>query len=164
MLFDLTTLLSNPHAQSLKQYSITYDSLFAAQESFENWLRVQDKIVEVEKNCRLLDIKKLPDYNFFENAERLYKQITKPMSNKGAETGVRVGKLLVAGIEEKLSEIELNLRKVEDNIKGILRDHRRIFPSFYLFTDAELLRLITEQSHQSIEWAAKALIPSISRL
>lgn len=164
VLFDLTTLLSNPHAQSLKQYSITYDSLFAAQDSFENWLRVQERIVEVEKNCRLLDIKKLPDYNFFENAERLYKQITKPMSNKGAETGVRIGKLLVAGIEEKLSEIELNLRKVEDNIKGILRDHRRIFPSFYLFTDAELLRLITEQSHQSIEWAAKALIPSIARL
>lgn len=120
--------------------------------------------MEVEKNCRLLDIKKLPDYNFFENAERLYKQITKPMSNKGAETGVRIGKLLVAGVEEKLGEIEVNLKKVEDNIKGILRDHRRIFPSFYLFTDAELLRLITEQSHQSIEWAAKALIPSISRL
>ena len=54
--------------------------------------------MEIEKNCRLLDIKKLPDYNFFENAERIYKQITKLMSNKGVETGVRIGKLLVFGV------------------------------------------------------------------
>ena len=68
--------------------------------------------MEIEKSCRLLDIKKLPDYNFFENAERIYKQITKLMSNKGAETGVRIGKLLVFGVEEKLSEIEGSLTKV----------------------------------------------------
>ena len=68
--------------------------------------------MEIEKSCRLLDIKKLPDYNFFENAERIYKQITKLMSNKGAETGVRIGKLLVFGVEEKLSEIEGSLTRV----------------------------------------------------
>jgi hypothetical protein len=61
----LAQLLANPHAQSLKQYSITYDSLFSAQEALEIWLRVQDRLVEVEKQCRLLDIKKLPDYNYF---------------------------------------------------------------------------------------------------
>jgi hypothetical protein len=82
----------------LKQYSITYDIILMASQSFDAWLRVQDKIVEIEKNCRLLDIKKLPDYNFFENAERIYKQITKLMSNKGAETGVRIGKLLIFGV------------------------------------------------------------------
>lgn len=43
------------------------------------------------------------------------------MTNKGAETGVRLGKLIVSGLEEKLTEIEANLVKVEDNIKGILR-------------------------------------------
>lgn len=69
-----------------------------ASQSFDVWLRIQEKIVEIEKSCRLLDIKKLPDYNFFENAERIYKQITKLMSNKGAETGVRIGKLLVFGV------------------------------------------------------------------
>lgn len=127
-------------------------------------MHVQERIVEVEKQCRLLDIKKLPDYNFFENAERLYKQASKAMSNKGAEAGVRLGKLLTLGIEEKMGEIENNLSRVEDNIKGILREHRRIFPSFYLFSDAELLRLITEQSHQSLEWAAQRLNPSIARL
>ena len=69
-----------------------------ASQSFDVWLRIQEKIVEIEKSCSLLDIKKLPDYNFFENAERIYKQITKLMSNKGAETGVRIGKLLVFGV------------------------------------------------------------------
>lgn len=62
---EVARLLANPHAQSLKQYSITYDSVFAAQEALEGWLRVQDRIVEVERQCRLLDIKKLPDYNYF---------------------------------------------------------------------------------------------------
>lgn len=61
-------MLSNPHAQSLKQFTITYDSLFAYQEGLELWLRVQDKLVETEKHCRLLDIKKLADYNYFENS------------------------------------------------------------------------------------------------
>ena len=61
----MARLLANPHAQSLKQYSITYESVFAAQEALEGWLRVQERIVEVEKQCRLLDIKKLPDYNYF---------------------------------------------------------------------------------------------------
>ncbi len=82
----------------MKQYSITYDIILLASQSFDVWLRIQEKIVEIEKSCRLLDIKKLPDYNFFENAERIYKQITKLMSNKGAETGVRIGKLLVFGV------------------------------------------------------------------
>jgi hypothetical protein len=113
VLADLATLLSNPHAQSLKQYSITYDSLFAAQEALDTWLKVQERIVEVEKQCRLLDIKKLPDFNYFENAERLYKQVSKAMSNKGAESGVRVGKLMVTGVEEKLAEIDTNLSRVE---------------------------------------------------
>jgi len=59
-----------------------------------------------------LDIKKLPDYNFFENAERIYKQISKPMQSKGAETGVRLGKLLMIGIEEKFTEINANMERV----------------------------------------------------
>lgn len=112
MLGELAGLLSNPHAQSLKQYSITYDSVVGAQEALEGWLRVQERIVEVERHCRLLDIKKLPDYNYFENAERLYKQASKAMTNKGAESGVRLGKLLTPGIEEKLGEIESNLLRV----------------------------------------------------
>ena len=82
----------------MKQYSITYDIILLASQSFDVWLKIQEKIVDIEKSCRLLDIKKLPDYNFFENAERIYKQITKLMSNKGAETGVRIGKLLVFGV------------------------------------------------------------------
>jgi hypothetical protein len=32
----------------------------------------------------------------------LYKQVSKAMSNKGAESGVKLGKLLTTGVEEKL--------------------------------------------------------------
>jgi hypothetical protein len=45
ILSNLATLLSNPHAQSLKQYTINYESLYAAQESLDSWLKVQNKMV-----------------------------------------------------------------------------------------------------------------------
>lgn len=34
------------------------------------------------------------------------------MQNKGAETGVKLGKLLLPGLEEKLSEMDFNFTKI----------------------------------------------------
>ncbi len=62
--------------------------------------------------CRLLDIKKLADYAFFENGERIYKQISKATLVKGAESGVKLGKLLQSATDDKLTEIKFNLSKV----------------------------------------------------
>lgn len=164
ILVGVACMLENPHAQALRQYSISYESLSVAQESLEEWLGLQDRLVEVEKQCRLLDIKKLPDYNFYENAERIYKQISKPMLSKGAEAGVRLAKLLLPALDDKFHELTNNLQRVEDNIRAILRDHRRIFPSFYLFDDQEVLRLITEPTPQALTHAAARLAPAIASL
>ena len=80
---------------------------------------MQERIIEFERYCRLLDLKKLPDFNHYESAERLYKVISKGMS-KGSEVGPRLGKLFSPGTEEKLIEIQSNLNRIEDNISIIL--------------------------------------------
>lgn len=54
--------------------------------------------------------------------------------------------------------------KVEENIKNFLTDRRNAFPQFYLFSDAKLLRIITENSHENIEEAAKCLLPGLAKI
>ena len=63
----------------------------------------------------------MTDYNYFQNAERAYKQINKPMLSKGAEGGVKLNKLFIANIEENFTQIIINLQKVEENICNILQ-------------------------------------------
>jgi hypothetical protein len=54
---------------------------------------------------------------------------------KGAEAGLKLGKLLLGATEDKLAEIAHNLDKVQDSITSILAEHRRAFPTFYLFNN-----------------------------
>jgi hypothetical protein len=60
---------------------------------------VQDRLVRIDKICKLLDIKKLPDYNHFENAERFYKTLTKLFVNKNLESGIKLPKILASGAD-----------------------------------------------------------------
>lgn len=61
--------------------------------------------------------------------------MTKATTIKGAELGVRLGKLITSVTDDKIAEIDTNLSKVQDNIKSILFEHRKLFPAFYLFED-----------------------------
>lgn len=56
-------------------------------------------------------------------------------TNRSVDTGVKMSKLFVAGLDERLQEIDECLKKVEDNIKTIIEDHRKSYPPFYLFDD-----------------------------
>lgn len=42
------------------------------------------------------------------------------------------------------------MTKVEDIIKNILAEHRKNFPTFYLFEDESLIKMITENTHENI--------------
>jgi hypothetical protein len=90
--------------------------------------------------------------------------MTKATTVKGAEMGVRLSKLIVSVTEDKIAEIDCNLGKVEDNIRSILSEHRKMFPAFYLFNDSELITLITEPTHEGIERATKKILPGVGRL
>ena len=46
--------------------------------------------------------------------------MTKATTVKGAQLGVRLGKLIGSVTDDKIAEIDLNLAKVQDNIKSIL--------------------------------------------
>lgn len=78
----------------------------SAFKSFQSWIQLQQKLITLDKNCRLLDIKKLQDYGYFENAERIYKNMTKLFTNKNLENGVKLAKLLVSGLDEKIAEAQ----------------------------------------------------------
>jgi hypothetical protein len=60
--------------------------------------------------------------------------------------------------------VSTNLNKVEDIITNILGEHRKAFPAFFLFSDQELLKIITDTSHENIEQAAKRLLPGLLRI
>jgi hypothetical protein len=47
VLLALTQTLADPHSQSLKQYSITYESLLSNQQLLEQWLSIQDRLSEL---------------------------------------------------------------------------------------------------------------------
>lgn len=65
MLKTLCTIFSNPFSQTLRQYSLTYDTLIQYYNTFEHWLLTQEHLLKIDSMCKLLDIKKLPDYSQF---------------------------------------------------------------------------------------------------
>ena len=65
MLETLCSILANPFSQTLRQYSMTYDMLIQYYNTFENWIAVQDILLKVDAQCRMFDVKKLPDYGQF---------------------------------------------------------------------------------------------------
>ena len=112
----------------------------------------------------MLDIKKLPEYTYYEVAERAYKQISKQTLIKGAESGVKLSKLLSSASEDKMVEIDSNLSRVESIVKAIVGERRKSFPAFYLFPDSILTKLITEPTHDDIEQAALQMLPGLHSL
>ena len=164
LLTQLTSTLSDPHSQFLKQYSITYNSLLASQHLLDQWLSIQDKLTDLDKLCKLLDIKKLPEFTHYEAAERAYKQISKQTLIKGAESGVKLSKLLSSASEDKMIEIDANLSRVESVVKSIVGERRKSYPVFYLFPEKTLVKLITEPNHEDIEQAALLMLPGLHSL
>lgn len=67
----------------------------------------------------------------------------KLFSNRNVDNGVKMAKLFVNGLDEKLIEMDECLKKVEDNIRLLLEDHRKNYPPFYLFDDEKLFKIIT---------------------
>jgi hypothetical protein len=67
----------------------------------------------------------------------------KLFSNRNVDNGVKMAKLFVNGLDEKLVEMDESLKKVEDNIRVLLEEHRKNYPSFYLYDDDKLFKIIT---------------------
>ena len=47
VLLLMTDNLADPFSQSLKQYSITYETLLSSQQILEEWLSIQDRLSEL---------------------------------------------------------------------------------------------------------------------
>lgn len=65
MIRTLSGILANSFSQTLRQYSVTYDSLLGYYNTFENWMLMQGKLLRVDSQCKFFDVKKLPDYSQF---------------------------------------------------------------------------------------------------
>ena len=56
---------------------------------------------------KLFDVKKLPDYNQFENSEKIYKNVMKLfIGNRSIENGIKMNKLFVVGVDDRLVEMD----------------------------------------------------------
>lgn len=65
MITEMSKILSNKFSQNLRQYTVTYDSLISNYNAFDYWMKVQAKMINLDKTCKLLDVKKIPDYILF---------------------------------------------------------------------------------------------------
>lgn len=120
-------------------------------ETYKKWINVQRKLVAFDRIYKAIDLKKMTQGNLLENAEKQYKAIFKILLTRNIETYFNITKFLPSGninISEKLSECEKMLISLENNVKGMLNDHRKNYPLFYQLDDGELLRVIMETTGQ----------------